>query len=102
MLYAVAMEGSEMPASNENTTISLTNDESLVLFALLSRWIEEGATPTPPADCFASSAECAALQRLHCLLEKSTEIAYSPEYKATLAAARDRLAPDWSGLTLRD
>lgn len=65
--------------------LDLTGDEALVLFEFLQRFDDEGML------IISDQAEERALWNLHCLLQKQLVEIFHPDYKALLAAARDRL-----------
>lgn len=65
--------------------LELTGDEALVLFDFLQRFDDEGAL------VIRDQAEERALWNLHSLLQKQLVEIFHPDYKALLAAARDRL-----------
>lgn len=65
--------------------LELTGDEALVLFEFLARFDDDGTLAVQ------DQAEERALWNLHCLLQKQLVELFDPEYKALLAAARDRL-----------
>lgn len=88
--------------SDEAISIELNEDEALVLFALLSRWIDDPEAPTPGPAHFKSPGECAALQGLLCELERKLSAPLQKDFARRLAAARERLATHWDGETLRD
>ena len=60
-------------------------DEALVLFELLSRFDDDSVLAVQ------DQAEERALWNLHGLLQKQLVEPFDPDYKALLAAARDRL-----------
>ncbi|MCB1480220.1 MAG: hypothetical protein R3D43_05130 [Tepidamorphaceae bacterium] len=92
---------SKKPFSPEDADIHLSADEALVLFDLLSRWCEDGETPTPGGDCFESTAECAAIHGLLASLERRLVTPMRGDYHEYLREARLRLAPAWDYPTLR-
>jgi hypothetical protein len=65
--------------------LELTGDEALVLFEFLQRFDDEGTLAVQ------DQAEERALWNLHILLQKQLVEIFQPEYKALVAAARDRL-----------
>jgi hypothetical protein len=65
--------------------LELTGDEALVLFEFLQRFDDEGVLVVQ------DQAEERALWNLHCLLQKHLVEIFHPDYKALLAAARERL-----------
>lgn len=65
--------------------LELTGDEALVLFEFLARFGDDSML------AIQDQAEERALWNLHCLLQKQLVEVLHPEYKALLAAARDRL-----------
>jgi hypothetical protein len=65
--------------------VELTGDEALLLFDFLQRFDDEGAL------AIEDQAEERALWNLHCLLQTRLVEIFHPDYKALLAAARDRL-----------
>jgi hypothetical protein len=69
----------------EPVRFELTGDEALVLFDFLQRFDDEGTL------AIRDQAEERALWNLHCLLQKQLVEIFHPDYKALLAAARDRL-----------
>jgi hypothetical protein len=80
-------------------TITLEDDEALVLFEWLSREIEErkGAGLGP---AFVSPAEFWALNALHCLLERADVAPVRLDYAEAVAAARARLDPAETGIEI--
>lgn len=82
--------------------IRLAPDEAIVLFDLLSRWIDgKDAATAPPSDCFQSPAECVVLHSLLAGLEKQLVAPFRADYADAVEQARARLALDWDGTTLR-
>ena len=69
----------------ETVRLELTSDEALVLFAFLQRFDDEDAL------AIQDQAEERALWNLHCLLQKRLAAVFHPDYKALVAAARERL-----------
>jgi len=69
----------------EAVRLELTGDEALVLFELLQRFDDEGTL------ALYDQSEERALWNLHCLLQKQLEGIFQPNYKAMVAAARNRL-----------
>ena len=81
--------------------VVLGGDEAIVLYDLLSRWIDgEGATPDD--SCFEDASECAVLHELLARLEKDLAAPFEPDYLEIVAQARARLAARWDGKNLRD
>jgi hypothetical protein len=76
-------------ADSDNVTISMTSDESLVLFELLHRW-EDHDEVSPPEH----PAEQTALWNLSALLERVLVEPFRSDYAALVEAARQRLAPE--------
>lgn len=73
------------------TTLTLSADEALVLFELLSRWSEDHAAARPSGDCFESPAEVGALLGVLACLESQLTEPLQANYADLLAAARARL-----------
>ena len=71
-----------------DVTITLTNDEALVLFEFLVRFKETNLLGTE------DQAEQRALWNLHCLLEGEITAPFAPNYHELLVAARDALRDD--------
>ncbi|WP_064710151.1 hypothetical protein [Rhizobium bangladeshense] len=94
------MTDEQQPAP-DGVQIRLSPEEALVLFALLSRWCEDGSAPTPQASCFESTAEGAVLHGLLADLETQLVAPFTAEYRALLKGARDRLKASWDYPTLR-
>jgi hypothetical protein len=69
----------------EPVHLELSGDEALVLFEFLARFDDNGTLSIQ------DQAEERALWNLHCLFQKQLAELFHPEYKALLAAARDRL-----------
>ena len=69
----------------EPVHLELTGDEALVLFEFLARFDDDDTL------AIQDQAEERALWNLHCLLQKQLVEIFHPDYKALLAAARDRL-----------
>jgi hypothetical protein len=69
----------------DSVHLELTGDEALVLFEFLARFDDDSSLTIQ------DQAEERALWNLHCLLQKQLVEVFHPEYKALLAAARDRL-----------
>ena len=70
--------------------IALSHDEALVLFDLLSRWIEEkDAAPIKPL--VEHDGELWSLNSLLCLLERELGEPFSTDYGKLVDAARARL-----------
>ena len=74
----------------DTRSIELTRDEALVLYDLLQREIDL-ANGARLAVATEHQAELWALNGLNCLLEKVVYEAFSPDYPARLAAAREAL-----------
>jgi hypothetical protein len=74
--------------------LRLNGDEALVLFELLSRWLNPGDTgPTLPASAFAHESERQVLNtRLLAPLERHLVAPLRPEYSLVVADARNRIA----------
>ncbi len=72
--------------ANEGVTISLTDDEALVLFELLHRWEDTGQISPPQ-----HQAELTALWNLSALLKRTLQQPFSPEYGQLVTHARERL-----------
>ena len=70
---------------DEAVRLEQTVDEALVLFNFLQRFEDDGTL------AILDQAEERVLWNLHCLLEKQLVELFHPEYKALLAAARDRV-----------
>jgi hypothetical protein len=69
----------------EPVQLKLTGDEALVLFEFLSRFDDEGSL------AIEDQAEERALWNFHGQLQKQLAEPFHRDYKALLAAARDRL-----------
>ena len=83
-------------------TIKLERDEALVLFELLSRWIDDAPSPTPAAECFDSPAELFVLRELSERLKVILTEPFRSDYLSILEAARARLGQDEIGVTFQD
>jgi hypothetical protein len=92
---------SSIPHSEDEATVSLTADEAIVLFDMLSRWSMDGESPTPPRECFESTAEGAVLNKLLCELESRLVAPFRPDYLQILQEARKRTECNWDYPTLR-
>jgi len=79
----------------------LSADEALILFNLLSRWIDEEGAATPSPQNFENSSECAVLHRMLCILEKQMSAPLSADYRRLVQNAQERLADRWDGTNLR-
>jgi hypothetical protein len=90
-----------MTYTGDQARISLSPDEAVVLFDLLSRWTDEKDAPTPSSDCFESPAECAVLHNVLASLETQLAAPFRAEYADLVERARARLAQEWQGATLR-
>lgn len=77
------------------TTLELEKDQALVLFELLSRWIDDAPEPTPSALCFQSPAELVVLKQLDEKLKEMLSEPLRPDYPSILAAARARLSEEF-------
>lgn len=77
------------------TTLQLEKDQALVLFELLSRWIDDAPQPTPSAECFQSPAELVVLKQLDEKLKALLSEPLQPDYPEILGAARDRLSDEF-------
>lgn len=71
-----------------DVTITLTDDEALVLFEFLARFSDTDLLGTE------DQAEQRALWNLHCLLERKIVASSAPNYRELLASARDNLRDD--------
>ncbi|TWU44725.1 hypothetical protein Poly51_59940 [Rubripirellula tenax] len=71
-----------------DVTITLTDDEALVLFEFLARFTDTDLLGTE------DQAEQRALWNLHCLLERQIVASFAPNYRELLVAARDALRDD--------
>ncbi|MET8518480.1 hypothetical protein [Nocardioides sp. NPDC004968] len=71
-----------------DVTITLTNDEALVLFELLHRWEDQERVGSPQ-----NEAELVALWNLSGLLERELRAPFDPRYADLLAEATARLTP---------
>ncbi|WP_104663133.1 hypothetical protein [Ensifer adhaerens] len=91
----------EQESRPDSAEIRLSPDEALVLFDLLSRWCEENDAPTPAAECFESTAECAVLHGLLADLEKQLVAPFRAGYADAVKGARLRLAASWDYADLR-
>jgi len=74
------------------TTLELEKDQALVLFELLSRWIDDAPQPTPSAECFQSPAELVVLKQIDEKLKAVLSEPFRADYLEILEAARDRLS----------
>lgn len=74
-----------------NYTLSVTEDEALVLFEFFYRF---GDTQKLQ---FEHAAEYLALQRVSAQIDKTTSAMFSPDYGTLLAAARGRIAAGFEG-----
>lgn len=74
--------------SETDETISLTNDEAVVLFDLLHRWEDAQGVSTP-----GHTAEQVALWNLSAALEARLHEPFDARYADLVAEARNRLAP---------
>jgi hypothetical protein len=90
-----------MSDTARDAQIGLSSDEAIVLFDLLSRWIDESNAPTPGSDCFAGPAECVVLHGLLASLEKQLVAPFSADYAEAVERAHARLGRGWFGKTLR-
>ncbi|MGN7803433.1 hypothetical protein ACTJKE_11955 [Ensifer sp. 22521] len=91
----------EQKSLPDSAEIRLSPDEALVLFDLLSRWCEENDAPTPGAECFESTAECAVLHGLLADLEKQLVAPFRADYADVVNEARLRLEASWDYADLR-
>ena len=66
-----------------DVTITLTDDESLVLFEFLARFSDTDLLGTE------DQAEQRAFWNLHCLLERQVVASFAPNYRDLLDTARD-------------
>ncbi|QPJ61199.1 MAG: hypothetical protein G3M70_04565 [Candidatus Nitronauta litoralis] len=73
--------------SKESINISLTKDEGLVLFEMLSRFCDSESLSVT------HESEKIALWRLLCLLEKQLAEPFKPNYDELLNDARENLLP---------
>ncbi len=73
-------------------TLKLEKDQALVLFELLSRWIDDAPQPTPSAECFQSPAELVVLKQLDEKLKSVLREPLLPDYLEILGVARNRLS----------
>jgi hypothetical protein len=71
-----------------DVTITLTEDEALVLFELLARFTDTNLLGME------DQAEQRALWNLHCLIERQIVASFAPNYRDLLLAARNRLRDD--------
>jgi len=86
----------------DGATVALSADEAVVLFELLSRWIDHSGTgETPGPACFVSSAEAAVLNNLLGALERRLVAPFRGDYMSIVDAARSRLTGQWRYPTLR-
>lgn len=90
-----------MTDATDDAQVHLSSDEAIVLFELLSRWLEDDDAARPGSDCFASPAECAVLCGVLATLETQLVAPFRDDYSETLEKARERLAQGWDGTTLR-
>ena len=75
---------------SQGTTLTLSADECLVLFDLLSRLLgDEGAASL--IDLVEHDAEIWVLNSLQCQLERTVSASFSPDYRTTVEAARSNL-----------
>jgi hypothetical protein len=70
-------------------------DEAIVLFELLSRWLDDDAMP--PGEHFAHRAEYAVLHGIRERLSIALDEPFRADYPRLLTGARDRVADRWSG-----
>lgn len=88
---------------SETTKLELERDQALVLFELLSRWIDDHPQPTPSADCFQSPAELVVLSQIDEKLKATLSETFRTDYLEILKAARERLSNEFVvGETLND
>ncbi len=71
-----------------DVTITLTDDEALVLFEFLARFSDTDLLGTK------DQSEQRALWNLHCLLERQIVASFAPNYHELLMSARDRIRDD--------
>jgi hypothetical protein len=71
-----------------DVTITLTDDEALVLFDFLARFTDTDLLGTE------DQAEQRAIWNLHCLIERQIVASFAPNYHELLVAARNRLRDD--------
>ena len=81
-------------------SVSLNSDEAIVLFELLSRWINDNRAPTADKS-FEHSSELATLQNVLTSLESQLAAPFRQDYKLILHQSRERVSssrPDgeWS------
>lgn len=88
------------PETGDAVNVVLEADEALVLFELLSRWCEAGEGPTPAAECFVSTAECASLHAVLASLQKQLSAPFRADYLDHVARARECLTTRWDYPTL--
>ena len=91
----------EQEPASDGTQITLTPEEALVLFDLLSRWCAEGGAPSPHASCFESTAEGAVLHGLLAYLESQLVAPFKTDYRDLVNEARNHLKESWDYPTLR-
>lgn len=77
------------------TILELENEQALVFFELLSRWIDDHLQPTPSAECFQSPAELVVLKQIDEKLKAALSEPFQADYLETLRAARDRLSDEF-------
>ena len=68
-----------------DVTITLTDDEALVLFEFLARFTDSELLGTE------DQAEQRALWNLHCLLERQIVASFAPNYRELLLASRNAI-----------
>jgi hypothetical protein len=90
------------PDNASGAVVQLSADEAIVLFELLSRWMQDRGKPTPPSSCFDDPAECAVLSGVLADLERQLAEPFQADYLDRLSSARGRLTGNWTGLALRD
>ncbi len=74
-----------------NFTLSITEDEALVLFEFFARFDETDKLQ------FEHAAEYLALLRVSAQIDKTTFAMFSPQYRSLLATARERIAAGFKG-----
>jgi hypothetical protein len=80
---------------SDKPTLELEKDQALVLFELLSRWIDDHSQPTPSAECFQSPAELVVLKQIDEKLKAALSEPLRIDYLEILRAARKRLSDEF-------
>ena len=88
---AVVIDGHSYPSGDDPHTLTLTDDEMLILFEFFERLEEQEALR------FAHPAECLALGRFTAQLESTLWQLFSRDWEPLLAEARTRRAQEFEG-----